>query len=164
MGRSRGFLNGVFSSLDKRIDALNDTFKSVYAVTCSDAFTRPSGCSELAQSISNLIQANNNHSQYMCVFNLADLYLKLGHDHTVVTGKQAVEFSSYLCQLSRGQPDVYYDQLKVDLGYYFSSGEKDRYLTENRGQVNHGKAVPHFLTWRTTFNPASTPTSTVPSF
>ena len=80
---SMGAFDHVINNLDRRIDHLNNTLKSLYLITCGSALARPDECNNLAARMSALIAHNKSHTTYTCPFNLMDDVISVLHDNNL---------------------------------------------------------------------------------
>ena len=80
--------NHIIDNLDRRIDHLNTTLKSLYLITCGSALARPDECTRLAAKMHELLAYDKSHVTYTCPFNLVTDLIPVFHDNNLFVDRQ----------------------------------------------------------------------------
>lgn len=78
----------IVDNLDRRIDHLNATLKSLYLINCGSALTRPDECTRFAAVMHELLAYDKNHVEHTCPFNLVSDVIPVLHDNNLYIDQQ----------------------------------------------------------------------------
>ena len=159
----RGYFNTIIDEIDLRIDKLNALAKPLYAINCSNAFTRSEHCTELARALSELVAVDNVHHNHFCMHELLTVWRKTGHDVLARQGSR-LDIVEAICTDAQTKPAGEYHKIKSDLESWIRTGRFDQLIVEgkrNRDVLSGTEYVQAFIDYRAEFRPA---TPTTPTF
>lgn len=111
--------------LDRRIDHLNSTLKSLYLITCGNAITRPDECSNLTVAMHNLLNYNRNNPLYYCPFNIVADFTNFVHDEGILLKPNELSgFASHACHNMIVRTKEDYNNFSLSLKEWFRTEGK----------------------------------------
>ena len=120
----------VIDNLDRRIDHLNATLKSLYLITCGSALARPDECTRLAAIMSELLAYNKSHVAYTCPFNMAEDIKHLIHENIVLVGTHEIGYIALnICRFFKIQTQDDYDDVARDMRVWLT-GKGKMYINQ----------------------------------
>ena len=160
----RGYYTAIIDEIDLRIDKLNALAKPLYAINCSNAFTRSEHCTELARALSELVAVDNVHHNHFCMHELTAVWFKTGHDVLSRQGSRLAIIEA-ICTDVQTQSAGEYHKIKADLESWIRTDRFDQLLVDNlrnsRTRLTIKELVQAFNDYRAEFRPA---TPTTPTF
>ena len=162
-----GHYHDIIDEIDLRIDKLNALAKPLYAINCSNAFTRSEHCVALAKALSELVAVDNAHHNHFCVFDLLPAWGEAAHENLAFYNRPEKIVSEICTRIQTNSPGEYHNA-KTDLISWITSGRLDQFYKErtlaNRPYSvrSHVQAYAQaFIDYRAEFRPA---TPTTPTF
>ena len=92
------YFDHIVNNLDERITYLNSIAKSIYLISCSNAYTRPDECVRLAKILSEKIKHDHENAAMYCPFNSYHHLFKHAHDNQyLILPKHLHQFAIGVC-------------------------------------------------------------------